>query len=458
MNATVLRSWTSAASQTKTQQYTQYNMSHILFPVEESRLNPSNSRYKPTEIPRQLFYIIRATTDAIDALELFLGLIFEPCCLDDKKRPIGFLAFDAHVGDTACQLRACMLLELTKHFRRPRSSTYAIAIRCIISDLKRVLEDSHQLLGALLDLDWNKIRSGGLDALGMPKTGMTMNELLLKLGWTGINIPLFGYNSHSASSQESLASITSDRFGTMSTGSLDSLRPETADDLYGELCEPPELGHVVRFLVYCYVLSNYKQLVATNEVYRATLKPEHAIKVAQNLVKREIGKQFVRPNKRAIEEEFLVLQRHISDWSCTWLESRARRLRTIQPQLHSLLKSSFRKSNKGIRSASSYAGYLVLRSLWAESSTPIIIMTTRFCPSGASLKSHRPLPTNFDSRIPHELLQSSSEGASLRPRVSRTPPPGKGFVGSHTNHRPGALVSPSIHGATYLRWYKQPRW
>lgn len=47
-------------------------MSHILFPVEESRLNPSNSRYKPTEIPRQLFYIIRATTDAIDALELFL--------------------------------------------------------------------------------------------------------------------------------------------------------------------------------------------------------------------------------------------------------------------------------------------------------------------------------------------------------------------------------------------------
>jgi len=90
----------------------------------------------------------------------------------------------------------------------------------------------------------------------------------------------------------------------------------------------------------------------------------------------------VRPNKRAMGDEFTILQRYVSELSRAWLASQTRKLWSLRPQHHFLLNSTIRTSAKGVNSASSYVYSLVLRSLWAEASAPIIISTTRFCPSG----------------------------------------------------------------------------
>lgn len=373
-------------------------MSQLLLPTEGSFVKPSNVRHKPTELPRQLFYIIRGGTDAIEALELLLELLSESSIAEDKTTisRSGFLAFDAHVGDTACQLRACLLLEVTNYLKRPGSSTTIDAVRSTLRHLKGVVGNGQQLMGELLGLDWNKIRAGGLDKLRVPKAGLTMNELLARLGWSGMRRRLFPYDSRSASSAESGVSqdyppsMELSLYGSeagssnLSTPEWGSETSDNDDEIHGMHWNPSDKQQVVRFLVYSYVLSKYKQLTAFSGVYRVTLKTELAFERGQRLTEQEFGHQFVRPNKRPIGEEFMSLQRYISELSCAWLESQARKSWTLHPEHHSLLRSSIRTSGKGVSSASSYVGYLVLRSFWAENSAPIVVMTTRFCPSGTS--------------------------------------------------------------------------
>ncbi|KZM20713.1 hypothetical protein ST47_g8139 [Ascochyta rabiei] len=389
-------------------------MAHLIFPIEGSIIKASSIRHKPTEIPRQLFYITRGATDAIEALELFLELLFEPSHQpqQDTHGSIGYLAFDAHVGDTACQLRACMLSDIMKHYRRPGSCVHVVAMRATISELKKLLENTTRLLTGLLDLDWNKIRSGGLEALGVPKSGMTLNELLFKLEWKIAEAKTLNYESSRGSSQESLGSMASSLSGADFNDALPSNRSEFSAMSPEEHWKPSDWRQVVQFLVYSYILSKYKQLIACNGVYRATLNPDRAFTMGQILLQREFGSQFVRPNKRAIEEEFLGLQRFVSGLSCAWLESRARTSWSIQPRFHSLLKSTIRTSAKGIHSVSSYVGFLMLRSLWAETSAPIIIMTTRFCPSGFHVNYftatfHTIAPTN-ETESRHTVLPNIS--------------------------------------------------
>ena len=78
--------------------------------------------------------------------------------------------------------------------------------------------------------------------------------------------------------------------------------------------------------MYSYVLSKYKQLTSFGGVYQATLKPELAMEMGQKLTQEEFGRQFVRPNKRAVGDEFTSLQRYVSELSCAWLESQTRKL------------------------------------------------------------------------------------------------------------------------------------
>lgn len=371
-------------------------MSHLLLPTKGPATKPSNVIHKPTELPRQLFYIIRGGTDAVEALELFLELLSEPSIAESKTKldHSGYLAFDAHVGDTACQLRACMLLELTKHLKKPMACTAVDTLRTTLCDLRTVVGGAQQLLTRLLELDWKKTQAGGLEVLSIPKAGVTTDGLLAVLSWLEVRQKLFQHDEESASSSEpfdfqgapaSMSSSMSESNAGSSTQSLSEWDSETSDDddeLKGVSENSFNQEQILRFIVYSYVLSRYKQLTASGGVYRATLKPELAFERSERLVKGEFGRQFVRPNKRAIGEEFTSLQRYISALSCSWLKSQAKKSWSLPSGYHSLLRSTIRTSTKGLSSASSYVGYLVLRSRWAEELHPIIIMTTRFCPSG----------------------------------------------------------------------------
>ncbi|KAF3009739.1 hypothetical protein E8E13_009287 [Curvularia kusanoi] len=367
-------------------------MSTALLSFHGDASKSSTLKHKPTELPRQLFHIIRGATDAFEALSLYLELIVEPSLGSNRgpRAELGYQSFDAHVGDTACQLRACMLLEMTSKIKETIPSTTTAMLASTITDLEELLARSRKMLDGLLVLDYNKIRSGGLEELGIPKAGLTTEDLLTKLGWS--RQPRSTYQNRTNSSRNS---FVSDRSVSSTTSSMADLSmgwntpassvcdlDMSATGKPGDGWDLSDIEMVTQFLVSSYVLSKYKRLTEVNGVYHVTLHPELAFQESQSLVPQEFPKGFVRPNKRANGEELLALQRYLSELSCTWLEARSYGSPVLHPNHHALLASTFRTSAKGVKSASSYVGYLTLRGLWGENATPMIIETTRFCPSG----------------------------------------------------------------------------
>lgn len=369
-------------------------MSTLLFPFDSDASKASHLKHKPTELPRQLFHILRGATDAHEALSLYVQLLTEPS-LQELGSNLGYHSFDAHVGDTACQLRACMLLEVTTRLRQDNTSSTVAVITSTIYELEQLLHQSRELLKELLVLDWKKIQSGALDKLGLTKAGLTTEELLIKLGWSK-QLQL-----------ADLSRIASSRSSYTSVQTALSMTPNPSDLSEGWITPASSIGDsetsvsmsksrrhwdlfnsdmIIKFLVSSYVLSKYKQLTTINGVYLATLNPELAFQESQRLCPsnfvQQLGKQFVHPTKRANGEEFLGLQRFLSNLSCAWLGTQSCDMPGLHPNHRALLNSATRTSAKGVKSTSSYVSYLVLRSLWGEGSSPMIITTTRFCPSG----------------------------------------------------------------------------
>ncbi len=89
------------------------NMTSLLFPPS-TPFGALNNSQKRMFYPAVLTDVVRGSSDAIEALELFRDLLLEKTPSADS---IGYMAFDAHVGDTSCQLRAGMLKELVSAHR-----------------------------------------------------------------------------------------------------------------------------------------------------------------------------------------------------------------------------------------------------------------------------------------------------------------------------------------------------
>lgn len=119
--------------------------------------------------------IVRASSDSIDALSLYRDLLFS--CNPDADS-VGFAAFDAHVGDTSCQVRAAMLLDLTRQHRKWASeSNKAIWLDDYIQRLTLVRERAR---GMLADLTIRRIHPA---KLGIGATEDTPAGILSNLGW-----------------------------------------------------------------------------------------------------------------------------------------------------------------------------------------------------------------------------------------------------------------------------------
>jgi hypothetical protein len=154
-------------------------MATYLFPAGKHSRISSSAPHKPSAIPRHLFNIVRGGNDAIDALQLFLKLLREE---DFDTTSPGYMAFDAHVGDTSCQLRACMLLEIFNRYRQHVSSTTEVRfIEQTIEHLKKVVENAHTFCKEVCNMGVSK---AGPAALGMSKQGMSIDEILRRIGWT----------------------------------------------------------------------------------------------------------------------------------------------------------------------------------------------------------------------------------------------------------------------------------
>ncbi|KAH8706936.1 hypothetical protein GQ44DRAFT_629403 [Phaeosphaeriaceae sp. PMI808] len=375
-------------------------MATFLFPPGKHAKVTSTARHKSTAIPRNLFSIVRAATDSADALELFVNLIQE--AEQDLTSP-GFLAFDAHVGDTACQLRACMLLEIVNRYQRlDPLSTELCQTKEAVEHLRAVATNAQNFCKELCDFP---IRKASVEALGVSKHGMTMDEILQRVGWLeatkpkldGSREPLtlpvptplsetssMEFNPSPDGTQTSYSTPPSSASSTGITNTAEQrkLASPFSAGVTSEYWMPWNLNQVVHFLIYCYILSKYKEFVVRSYIYGASIRPELAFQVSHKMMDGKFPKPYDSPTKRPIEQEFQALQSYTSDLSCAWLGQMSKMFCPDRQVMTSLLEKSKRFSVKGVHSVPSYVGYLVLRELWAQTSTPIILVSRRFCASG----------------------------------------------------------------------------
>jgi hypothetical protein len=96
-------------------------------------------------------------------------------------------------------------------------------------------------------------------------------------------------------------------------------RGESAESLF--LSEPSLL---VRFVVYSYVLSKYKQFIMTENGLGCRLQPQIACEEGLRLIKpfwNRQNKDYRQPTQKAIKNEFHALQAWLSQLGCVWLKS-----------------------------------------------------------------------------------------------------------------------------------------
>ncbi|GAD99166.1 predicted protein [Paecilomyces variotii No. 5] len=151
-------------------------MADFLFPAFEERIHS----HKRLLYPAFLTDLVRGASDAIEALELFRGLLLET---NHGPQSMGFMAFDAHGGDTACHLRAGMLLEVFSVHRQlildqtvgtPRIPLW---INKNIQSLEGTRERARKLCAALT---YDRVHP---TKLGLGAKDDTSEHILSVLGW-----------------------------------------------------------------------------------------------------------------------------------------------------------------------------------------------------------------------------------------------------------------------------------
>ena len=154
-------------------------MTTLLFPPDQQRLAPLNAPQKRLMYPVVLADIIRAASDSIDALMLFGDLITRRQSDPDS---VGYMAFDGHIGDTSCQLRACMMRELVLYHRgilqrAPSPTEYPHWVTGTIYSLRELVQKANS---TCLQLTKGRVDP---QKLGLSNKSETRTTMLQKLGW-----------------------------------------------------------------------------------------------------------------------------------------------------------------------------------------------------------------------------------------------------------------------------------
>jgi hypothetical protein len=151
-------------------------MASILFPTTDL---PAGARRK-SDYVAFMSDIARASNDAASALSLFANLVEGTAGGSDSA---GFMAFDAHGGDTGCQLRAGMMQEVFTLHRQlfdNMTGTWA-TVRSQIQETTAKLRLVHEnATHACMRLVRDKVHP---NKLGLATTQDTPENMLRVLGW-----------------------------------------------------------------------------------------------------------------------------------------------------------------------------------------------------------------------------------------------------------------------------------
>lgn len=313
---------------------------------------------------------VRASSDAIDALTLYRRLIFaKDPCVDNA----GFAAFDAHVDDTSCQLRAGMLLDLVKmhrHWAMSSSDEEASWLDIYSERLTKLRDGARRMLAKLT------IERIHPEKLGIGSKKDTPEGLLRNLGWDEGEIlssitalyptsqtekprsherclndwdltegkleQLVTKRPEDALLQIRHDATVLDNFATNSEDNTmvvvddidarpktESISPSSASTVSsneavdGIEWNPRSAWTMVRFLTYSFILSKYKCFRRFQQVVGARINFEAAIQAGDEMVSDvwDYSLCNYRYSKatRRIEVEIGLLQSWISKLSSAWL-------------------------------------------------------------------------------------------------------------------------------------------
>ncbi|KAK7428409.1 hypothetical protein QQZ08_005028 [Neonectria magnoliae] len=343
-------------------------MSNFLFPANDS-VDHAKRKYA---YPALLGDIVRGSRDSIDALRLFQELLRGN---ETSSSSIGFMAFDAHGGDTGCHLRAGMFLETFKVYRDMfllDSDGWQDFERSVENLVQRLQEVSARAQEACARLTKEKVKPG---KVGFHANQETPRNFLVKLGWTG------------QVQSKSLASGLSSEASSFSDKNLSSSSDEDLKDDVGAKNPTWNVLHfstLVRFVIYSFILSRHKTFSYHKEVLIGRLDLPEVDKITKELMEPYWDMQYSaykHPGPKRLDREFSDIQSWLSKLSCEWLSSLADRL-SVPTGASGLMARTLQKSPKGLTAAACYPGFLVQRTTFSHLKSPILLVDRYFCSHG----------------------------------------------------------------------------
>ncbi|KAF7562117.1 hypothetical protein G7046_g2024 [Stylonectria norvegica] len=343
-------------------------MSNFLFPANDS-VDHAKRKYT---YPSLLGDLVRGSHDSMEALKLFRSLLRGD---NDSGETPGFMAFDAHGGDTGCHLRAGMFLE-----------TFAIYRRMFHVDSERWQELDEffdDLLGKLQDLSGSaqtacakltkdKVKPG---KVGFHANQETPRNVLSRLGWVELSDKCSRYpmDSKRIEPGKEKPASSSDEPQDETTG-----RAITWDILrFSILC---------RLIIYSYILSKYKSFLYHHDKLIGRMDPPKADKLTEQLMVDHCDMSYSaykHPGPKRLEREFSDIQCWMSELSSAWLVSLASRF-SVQSSLPRYIlgpkSSKFHKMSNTPESL--IQGYLAQRASLSQSQSRLIFVDRHFCSHG----------------------------------------------------------------------------
>ncbi|KAK7413975.1 hypothetical protein QQX98_007158 [Neonectria punicea] len=305
-------------------------MSNFLFPTNDS-VDHAKRKYA---YPALLGDIVRGSRDSIDALRLFQKLLRGN---ETSSSSIGFMAFDAHGGDTGCHLRAGMFLETFKVYRDMfllDSDGWQDFERSVENLAQRLQEVSARAQEACARLTKEKVKPG---KIGFHANQETPRNLLVKLGWTGQvqrSVPwnhanAVGLNPENSKSLASGLSSETSSFSDKNSSSSSDEDPKEDVRAQNPTWNVLHFSTFARFVIYSFILSRHKSFSYHKEILIGRLDLPEVDKVTKELMKPYWDTQYSaykHPGPKRLDREFSDIQSWLSKLSCEWLSSLVDRL------------------------------------------------------------------------------------------------------------------------------------
>ncbi|KAL1956724.1 hypothetical protein VTO42DRAFT_6874 [Malbranchea cinnamomea] len=265
------------------------------------------------------------------ALELFQSLYAND---NGDVSSVGYMAFDAHVGDTSCQLRASMLMMLRNHLLKGDSA------RAFDTNISRVIQKLDDFIKIARTTCRKLTRKGeSLEKVGLAKSGESRQTLLEKLGWIE---PPGGTEKHRP--HEELKVSACHRYPTevrlvspvyiQGPGNVKDNSVVTKETTSGspESWNPASFPQAIRLIVFSYVLSKYKRFCRRSHIVRAELNPKLPLPVRDRLISEEydlMNRNFLlMAGPKRFEQDIASMQNWLGELSSSRLKELASRFGT----------------------------------------------------------------------------------------------------------------------------------